>query len=322
MQVRMHFARKRFLALRAASTTIATRRRGLVQRRRYAVDIQRHRAARTIQAAVRGHQARALAARRLAATTTIQVACKRWHLQRRCARREADMRQALEFAQNRALRAQDKLHSLETQLAEWAAIKEEFQMSADEIRGALQAWREGGHADPEASRALAPAGLSEQDARDLKLFQTHRQAFFAWQMGAGLEGGARNDEESELQVRPCSHRCQRRVRKHRSNPPCDHMRGKRPRHRAVRTLVGPSVCRCGGRTGRNFSSGSSRTPPATTALCRRSRPRASLARPCERSRCSSRCRPLFFLPLWRPPRSIATAVAFACCGVRPLCPHR
>jgi Myosin head (motor domain)/IQ calmodulin-binding motif len=104
--VRMHLARKRFLALRSAATTIAAVRRGLVARRDYAVAIREHRAARTIQTGTRGMLARREAARRRAATTTIQLAVKRWQLRRRCEAREADMRQALEFAQNRALRAQ------------------------------------------------------------------------------------------------------------------------------------------------------------------------------------------------------------------------
>jgi hypothetical protein len=111
------------------------------------------------------------------------------------------MRQALEFAQNRALRAQDKLHALESQLEEWAAIKEEFCMSAPEIRAVLKAWRTGAPEAAADSRALPAATLSEQDARDLKLLQQHRQAFFAWQMGAGLDGVPRSAEESELQVR-------------------------------------------------------------------------------------------------------------------------
>jgi myosin V len=199
--VRMHMARSRFLALRQASTTISKHYRGATQRSAYAVQIRQHRAAVKIQAGTRGLLARLEAARRLAAITTIQVACKRWHLDRRCKRREADMRQALEFAQNRALRAQDKLHALESQLEEWAAIKEEFSMTAPEIRGVLKAWRGGGQPEPSAeSRALPAAALSEQDARDLKLLQQNRQAFFAWQMGAGLDGVPRSAEESELQV--------------------------------------------------------------------------------------------------------------------------
>lgn len=55
--------------------------------------------------------------------------------------------------------------------------------------------------------ALPGAGLSEQDARDLKLFQAHRQAFFAWQMGGGggdssTRGDGSAADQSELQARP------------------------------------------------------------------------------------------------------------------------
>ena len=171
--IRMHLARTRFLRLRRAATTIAAHRRGFVQRRAYAEEIRQHRAAVCIQRRARGMMARREARRRAAAVLTIQVAFKRWQLARRCEAREADMRQALEFAQNRALRAQDKLHDLESQIQEWAAIKEEFAMNANEIRGALKAWRGGETATAEeaASMALPGAGLSEQDARDLKLFQ-------------------------------------------------------------------------------------------------------------------------------------------------------
>jgi hypothetical protein len=104
---------------------------------------------------------------------------------------------------------QDKLHALETDLQEWAAVKEEFGMSATDIRGALRAWRTGKAATAdEAAASMALPGLSEQDARDLKLFQAHRQAFFAWQMGSGLTGdssgsgggAATREEQSELQV--------------------------------------------------------------------------------------------------------------------------
>lgn len=205
-QTRMHIARKRFVAQRRAATIIGAHRKGLVARRRYATDIKEHRAAVTIQSGARGMLARTEAARRTAAIIVIQVACKRWHLRRRCAAREADMRQALEFAQNRALRAQDKLHTLESQLGEWAAIKEEFAMTAPEIRGALQAWRQGAPASADAAMRAVPVpggGLSEDEARDLRLFQTHRQAFFAWQMGAGLDGGGGDmtaEETGELQV--------------------------------------------------------------------------------------------------------------------------
>jgi hypothetical protein len=205
-QTRMHIARKRFVAQRKAATIIGAHRKGLVQRRRYATDIKEHRAAVMIQSGVRGKIARTEAARRAAAIIVIQVAFKRWHLRRRCAAREADMRQALEFAQNRALRAQDKLHTLESQLDEWAAIKEEFAMTAPEIRGALKAWREGAPASTDDAVRAMPVqggGLSEDDARDLRLFQTHRQAFFAWQMGAGLDGAGGDmtaEETGELQV--------------------------------------------------------------------------------------------------------------------------
>ena len=198
---RMFIARNRFLRLRSASTTIASHRRGLVQRRQYAQDIKEHRAAVQIQSATRGLLGRSAATRRAAGIVTVQMYCKRWQLRRRCAAREADMRQALEFAQNRALRAQDKLLTMEAQVNEWTAIKEEFSMSADEIRGALKAWRGGEHANAEEVAASMALGMSESDERDLKLFQTHRQAFFAWQMGASVNGGTSTDEEqSELQV--------------------------------------------------------------------------------------------------------------------------
>ena len=203
---RMYIARKRFLALRKASTTIAKHRRGYVQRRTYEVAIREHRAAVKIQAGARGMLARREATRRARAVQTIQVAARRRQLRMRCEAREADMRQALEFAQNRALRAQDKLHSLESQLAEWAAIKEEFGMPAGEIRNVLTAWRDGERPAAGEVTSRGAAGLSEEDARDLKLFQANRQAFFAWQMGGGaLDGGnsgsdVSREEQGELQV--------------------------------------------------------------------------------------------------------------------------
>ena len=201
-QVRMHIARTRFLRLRKASTVIAAHRRGQLQRRKFNVELAEHRAAIRAQAAARRWLARHEAKRRLAAIVTIQCGLRKVQFRKRCAVREADMRQALEFAQNRALRAKEKMINMEKELAEWHKIKADFQMDPDQVRDALMAWRAQPEGGSQASSVTATGpGLSEQDQK-LKLFQVHREAFFAWQMGSGTNSAepSTEEEQNELQV--------------------------------------------------------------------------------------------------------------------------
>lgn len=206
-QVRMHIARTRFLQLRSASTTIAAHRRGQVQRRKFKVELAEHRAAILTQASARRWLARHEAKRRRTAIVTIQCGLRKVQFRKRCAVREADMRQALEFAQNRALRAKEQEIKMRKELAQWQKIQEDFQMDPDQVRDALMAWR--AQPDTAASQAssatAAGPGMSEQDQKELKLFQVHREAFFAWQMGSGTSSGepSTEEEQKELEVRCC-----------------------------------------------------------------------------------------------------------------------
>lgn len=203
-QVRMHIARTRFLQLRAASTTIAAHRRGQVQRRKFKVELAEHRAAILTQASARRWLARHEAKRRRAAIVTIQCGLRKVQFRKRCAVREADMRQALEFAQNRALRAKEQEIKMREELAHWQKIQQDFQMDPDQVRDALMAWRaQPDTATSQASSATAGPGMSEQDQKELKMFQVHREAFFAWQMGTGTSSGepSTEEEQKELEVR-------------------------------------------------------------------------------------------------------------------------
>jgi IQ calmodulin-binding motif len=197
----------RFLRMRAAATTIAAYRRGQLQRRKFKVELAENRAAVVTQSAARRWLARHEAKRRRAAIITIQCGLRKKQLRQRCAAREADMRQQVEFAQNRALRAKEKAINMERELAVWHKIQEDFQMGPEQVRESLMAWR-ASESTPASSVAAAPdagAALTEHDSKELRLFQVHREAFFAWQMG-GLDGGASEEEEQELQVR-CHFSC-------------------------------------------------------------------------------------------------------------------
>ena len=201
-QVRMHIARTRFVRMREASTVIAAARRGQVQRRKFKIEFAEHKAAITAQAAARRWLARHEAKRRRDAIVVIQCGLRRVQFRKRCAVREADMRQALEFAQNRALRAKEQEIKMRQELALWHKIQEDFQMDPDQVRDALMAWRAQPDtaATSQTSTATAGAGLSEHDAKELKLFQVHREAFFAWQMGSGTSPGEPSTEEEQREL--------------------------------------------------------------------------------------------------------------------------
>lgn len=201
-QMRMHVARTKFLRMRDAVTTIAANRRGQLQRRVFKVEMSEHRAAVIAQAAARRWLARHQAKRKLKAIVTIQCGLRKQQFRQRCAAREADMRQQIEFAQNRALRAKEKVINMEKELAEWHKIQEDFQMGPDGVRDSLMAWRSAESTAAAPGAAEGTATLPEKTAKELKLFHVHREAFFAWQMGSTpVDGeGSPEAEAQELQV--------------------------------------------------------------------------------------------------------------------------
>lgn len=200
--MRMHAARTKFKRKQQAVTTIAAHRRGQVQRRVFKVEMSEHRAAILTQAAARMWLAKHEATKRKKAIIAIQCGLRKQQFRQRCIAREADMRQQIEFAQNRALRAKEKVINMEKELAEWHKIQEDFQMGPDGVRESLMAWRSTestAPADPGATEGTAT--LPEKTAKELRLFQVHREAFFAWQMGSALDAeGSPEEEAQELQV--------------------------------------------------------------------------------------------------------------------------
>ena len=144
----MAWARRAFLAARAAATTLQAARRGQLARRRYARMLAEHRAALAIQAAARGHAARQRRRAALSAALSIQMAWRRQQLAARVSQRQAVRAEAQRVAdEERAAAkraAEEERAAQEREQASWEAIQREFGMAPAGVRQVLGLWQVGG----------------------------------------------------------------------------------------------------------------------------------------------------------------------------------